>query len=96
MRENATENSNLSSKVPHSVCYNRNVRRGYKMKTKVRKLDGLPIEEPMLDDEGLRRQKELAELVVREYEESGKLTGEALNEKVIAYETDIAGHVIED
>jgi len=66
------------------------------MKTKVRKLDGLPIEEPMLDDEGLRRQKELAELVVREYEESGKLTGEALNEKVIAYETDIAGHVIED
>jgi len=66
------------------------------MKTKVRKLDGLPIEEPMLDDEGLRRQKELAELVVREYEESGKLTGEALNEKVIAYETDIAEHVIED
>lgn len=66
------------------------------MKTKVRKLDGLPIEEPMLDDEGLRRQKELAELAVREYEESGKLTGKALNEKVIAYETDIAGHLIEE
>jgi len=66
------------------------------MKTKVRKLDGLPIEEPMLDDEGLRRQKELAELAVREYEASGSLTGKALNEKVTAYETDIAGHVIDE
>ena len=66
------------------------------MKTKVRKLDGLPIEEPVLDDEGMRRQRELAELAVREYEESGKLTGKILNEKVIAYETDIAEHVIDE
>ena len=66
------------------------------MKTKVRKLDGLPIEEPMLDDEGMRRQKELAELVIREYESSGKLTGKTLNEKITAYETDIADHVIEE
>ena len=66
------------------------------MKTKVRKLGGLPIEEPMLDEEGLRRQKELADLAVREYESSGKLTGKMLNEKVIAYETDIADHVIEE
>lgn len=66
------------------------------MKTTVRKLDGLPIEEPVLDDEGQRRQRELAELVVREYEESGKLTGKTLNEKVIAYETDIAEHVIDE
>ena len=66
------------------------------MKTKVRKLDGLPIEEPLLDDEGLRRQKELADLVIREYESSGKLTGKTLNEKVTAYETDIALHVIEE
>ena len=66
------------------------------MKTKVRKLDGLPIEEPVLDDEGQRRQRELAELAVREYEESGKLTGKILNEKVIAYETDIAEHVIDE
>ena len=66
------------------------------MKTKVRKLDGLPIEGPMLDEEGLRRQKELADLAVREYESSGKLTGKMLNEKVIAYETDIADHVIEE
>ena len=66
------------------------------MKTKVRKLDGLPIEEPVLDDEGQRRQKELAELAVREYEESGTLTGKTLNEKVIAYETDIAEHVIDE
>lgn len=66
------------------------------MKTTVRKLDGLPIEEPMLDEEGIRRQKELAELAVKEYETSGKLTGKTLNEKVIAYEMDIAGHVIEE
>jgi len=66
------------------------------MKTRVRTLDGLPIEEPVLDDEGLRRQKELSELAVREYEESGTLTGRALNDKVIAYETEIAGHVLED
>jgi len=66
------------------------------MKTKVRKLDGLPIEEPVLDDEGQRRQKELSELAVREYEESGSLAGQTLNEKVIAYETDIAGHVIDE
>lgn len=66
------------------------------MKLRVRKLDGLPIEEPMLDDEGLRRQKELADLAVREYETSGKLTGKTLNEKIIAYETAIADHVIDE
>ena len=66
------------------------------MKAKVRKLDGLPIEEPLLDDEGMRRQKELADLVIREYESSGRLTGKTLNEKVTAYETDIADHVIEE
>ena len=66
------------------------------MKTKVRKLDGLPIEEPLLDDEGMRRQKELADLVIREYESSGRLTGKTLDEKVTAYETDIADHVIEE
>lgn len=66
------------------------------MKTKVRKLDGLPIEEPVLDDEGLRRQRELADLAVKEYEEFGTLTGGTLNEKVIAYETDIAEHVIDE
>lgn len=66
------------------------------MKTKIRKLDGLPIEEPVLDGEGQRRQKELSEMVFREYEESGKLTGKRLNEKVIEYETEIAGHVIDE
>ncbi len=66
------------------------------MKTKVRKLDGLPIEEPVLDDEGRRKQRELSDLAVKAYEESGKLTGGTLNEKVIAYETDIADHVIDE
>ena len=50
----------------------------------------------MLDDEGQRRQRELSDLAVKEYEESGTLTGAALNEKVIAYETDIAEHVIDE
>ena len=66
------------------------------MKTKVRTLDGLPIEGPVLDEEGKRRQRELSELVVKEYEESGTLTGNTLNEQVTAYETDIAGHVLEE
>jgi hypothetical protein len=66
------------------------------MKTTVRKLDGLPIEEPVLDDEGRRKQRELSDLAVKAYEESGKLTGSKLNEKVIAYETDIAGHLIDE
>ena len=66
------------------------------MKTTDRKLDGHPIEETILHEEVIRRQKELAELAVKEYETSGKLTGKTLNEKVIAYETDIAGHVIEE
>jgi len=66
------------------------------MKTTVRKLDGLPIEEPVLDDEGLRRQRELADLAVKEYEETGTLTGGRLNEKVVAYETDIADHLVDE
>ena len=66
------------------------------MKTKVRTFGGLPIEEPVLDDEGQRRQKQLSELVLKEYEESGTLTGRTLNEQVTAYETDIAGHVLEE
>lgn len=66
------------------------------MKTKVRTLDGLPIEGPVLDEEGKRRQRELSELVVKEYEESGTLTGNTLNEQVTAYETDIAEHVLEE
>lgn len=66
------------------------------MKTKVRTFEGLPIEEPVLDDEGLRRQKQLSELVLKEYEESGALTGRKLNEQVTAYETDIAEHVLDE
>ena len=66
------------------------------MKTTVRILDGLPIEEPVLDDEGQRRQRELADLAVKEYEETGTLTGGRLNEKVVAYETDIADHLVDE
>ncbi len=43
-----------------SVCYNKTVRQEKAMKTKVRTFGGLPIEEPVLDDEGQRRQKQLS------------------------------------
>ena len=66
------------------------------MKTKVRTFGGLPIEEPVLDDEGQRRQKQLSALVLKEYEESGTLTGRKLNEQVSAYESDITEHVLEE
>ncbi len=66
------------------------------MKTKIRKLDGLPIEEPVLDDEGLRIQHELSDLVVKEYEETGTLTGKTVCEQVTAYETGIADHLTEE
>ncbi len=59
-------------------------------------MDGLPIEGPVLDDEGQRRQKELSELAFQEYEESGRLTGSTLNEKVTAYETDVGGYVSDE
>ena len=49
-----------------------------------------------LSREFQRKQRELSELAVKTYEESGKLTGGTLNEKVIAYETDIADHVIDE
>lgn len=66
------------------------------MKVRVRKLDGLPIEEPVLDDEGMRIQQKLADLVVREYEQTGTLTGKTVCDQVIAYETDISEHVVDD
>jgi len=62
----------------------------------VRKLDGLPIEEPVLDDEGKRIQQELSDLVVREYGQTGTLTGTAVCEQVVAYENGIGGHVVEE
>ncbi|MCE5188460.1 MAG: hypothetical protein LLF75_04685 [Eubacteriales bacterium] len=66
------------------------------MKTRIRTLDGLPIEEPVLDGEGQRKREALSELAFQEYEESGTLTGQKLNEQVVAYETDIAGHVVDE
>ncbi|MEZ4628150.1 MAG: hypothetical protein R2912_08760 [Eubacteriales bacterium] len=66
------------------------------MKTKVRKLDGLSRSRPVLDEERPPQTKELAELVLREYEASGRLTGNALNEKVTEYEKDIAGYLADE
>ena len=65
------------------------------MQTKIRTLDGLPIEEPVLDAEGQQKQRELSELVLREYEQTGKLSGPAVREKIEQYQNEIAGHVIE-
>lgn len=63
--------------------------------TKIRKLDGLPIEEPELDEAGRAKQKALADLVVAAYEKTGTLTGSDVRESVTQYEAEIAGHVIE-
>ncbi|MEG1883432.1 MAG: hypothetical protein RRZ24_07245 [Clostridia bacterium] len=65
------------------------------MQTKIRKLDGLPIEEPLLDETGMAKQKELAALVLQEYAETGMLSGSVVREKVEQYETEIVEHVIE-
>ena len=65
------------------------------MTTKIRKLDGLPIEEPTLDAEGLLKQKALADVVVAEYEKTGTLTGRTVRESVTQYEAEIQKHVIE-
>lgn len=65
------------------------------MQTKIRKLDGLPIEEPVLDEEGKAKQKELTELVLKAYAETGTLSASSVREKVEQYETEILDHVIE-
>ena len=63
------------------------------MPTTVRKLDGLPIEEPVLDDEGKAKQKALADLIMAEYEKTGSLTGHKLQESIEKYEADIKQHL---
>lgn len=65
------------------------------MPTTVRKLDGLPIEEPVLDEEGKAKQKALADLIVTEYEKTGTLSGNRLQESVERYETEIQRHVVD-
>lgn len=63
------------------------------MTTKIRKLDGLPIEETELDAEGKARQKALADAVVAEYEKTGTLTGREVRESVARYEAEIGKHM---
>lgn len=65
------------------------------MSTIIRKLDGLPIEEPVLDEEGRARQKALADLILEEYARTGTLAGGMLNETVEKYEAEIKDHVID-
>ena len=64
------------------------------MPTIVRKLDGLPIEEPILDDEGKAKQKALADLIVTEYEKTGKLSSIKLQESIEKYEIEIQEHLL--
>lgn len=65
------------------------------MPTAIRKLDGLPIEEPVLDEEGKAIQKKLADLIMDEYEKTGSLSSSVLNENIEKYETEIKDHVID-
>lgn len=64
------------------------------MSTIIRKLDGLPIEEPVLDDEGKAKQKALADLIVTEYEKTGKLSSNKLQESIEKYEIEIQEHLL--
>lgn len=66
------------------------------MPTKIRKLDGLPIEEPVLDTEGVKKQQALADAVFCEYDRTHTLTGTVVQERVEEYESDIPGHLVED
>ena len=63
--------------------------------TRIRKLDGLPIEEPELDEAGRAKQKALADLVVEAYAKTGTLTGVDVRESVSRYEAEIGAHVLE-
>jgi len=65
------------------------------MSTIVRKLDGLSIEEPVLDDEGKAKQKALADLIVTEYEKTGKLSSNKLQESIEKDETEIQEHLLD-
>lgn len=65
------------------------------MRTRVRKLDGLPIEEPVLDQSGIEKQRQLAAVVLEAYGETGTLTGAAVREEVEKYQAEIAGHVVD-
>lgn len=64
------------------------------MQTKIRKLDGLPIEEPVLDEAGQEKQQQLARVVMEAYREEGTLTGQTVREEVEKYQTEIVGHVV--
>ena len=66
------------------------------MPTTIRKLDGLPIEEPVLDEAGVAKRDALADVVLREYDRTHTLTGAAVREQVEAYECEIPGHVVDD
>ncbi len=65
------------------------------MKTIVRTLDGLPIEEPILDAEGTWLQREAADAIWRAYEQTGTLTDQKVRETVEAYQELITDHVID-
>lgn len=66
------------------------------MKTEIRKLDGLSIEETRLDEEGRRLRCALSDFIMQEYEETGSLTGDLIREEVETYEKRIVSHVSDD
>ncbi len=63
------------------------------MQTRVRYLEGLPIEEPVLDETGKLAQTKLNQKVVTAYQQSGALPALELHETIEEYETFIRGHV---
>ena len=63
------------------------------MQTRVRYLNGLPIEEPVLDEAGKLAQTKLNQKIITAYQQSGSLPALELHETIEEYESFIRRHV---
>lgn len=59
-------------------------------------VDGLPVEGPILDEEALREQEKLTELVLQEYAQSGTLSSQRVCEAVAGFEEYAKNHIKAD
>lgn len=50
------------------------------MKSIIKIIDGMPVEIPVLDEKGEKQRQNLAQLAFKEYESSGSLTSQKLQE----------------
>lgn len=66
------------------------------MKTKIRLINGMPVEVPVLDLAGELERKKLNALALKEYEETGKLSSQKLREACADFEQKFTLHVVEE